>query len=182
VALGAKPGANDASWLRGREAEDLGEAAEAVIEVGAGAGDELDGDVVGARLVMFLEALRDDRAVPSKMNTKWLSRRRADPGLAGSASSEMKTGWNTHAVHERSRPVPTDPARSWMTWANDSAEQTSCTVAWLAPVFRTSDSASDNDLSFRPTQPDDIGCLFLSAYCHSHDDLRYSEREDSADR
>ena len=28
----------------------------------------------------------------------------------------------------------------------------------------------------------DIGCLFLPAYRHSQDDLRYSEREDSTDR
>jgi hypothetical protein len=51
------------------------------------------------------------------------------PELAGSARLlRWEQDGNTRAVHERSRPVPTDPARSRMTWSNDSAEQTHCTV------------------------------------------------------
>jgi hypothetical protein len=35
---------------------------------------------------------------------------------------------NTRAVHERSRPIPADPARSLMTWANGSTEPINWTV------------------------------------------------------
>ena len=51
------------------------------------------------------------------------------PELAGSARLlRWEQDGNTRAVHERSRPVPADPARSRMTRANDSAEQANCTV------------------------------------------------------
>ena len=35
---------------------------------------------------------------------------------------------NTRALHERSRPVPFDPAKSLFTCADDSVEQTGCRV------------------------------------------------------
>ena len=51
------------------------------------------------------------------------------PELAGSARLlRWEQDGNTRAVHERSRPVPADPARSRMILANDSAEQANCTV------------------------------------------------------
>ena len=51
-------------------------------------------------------------AVPSKMDTKWLSRTRAS--RASWIARPLKRGQdgNTRAVHEQSRPVPADPARS----------------------------------------------------------------------
>jgi hypothetical protein len=52
------------------------------------------------------------------------------PALAGSARLlRCEQDGNTRAVHERSRLVPADPARSRMTWDNDSSEQTNCTIA-----------------------------------------------------
>jgi hypothetical protein len=68
-------------------------------------------------------------AVPSKMDTKRLSRTRADPGLAGSGRPlKREQDGNTRAVHEQSRPVPADPAKSRMSRANGNAGQTDCTV------------------------------------------------------
>jgi hypothetical protein len=43
---------------------------------------------------------------------------------------------NTRAVHERSRPIPADPARSRMTWSNDSTEHASWTVVAADTVLQ----------------------------------------------
>jgi hypothetical protein len=52
------------------------------------------------------------------------------------ASAEMRTGWETCTVHERSRPIPADPARSRMTWANDRAERPNWTVVAVDTVLQ----------------------------------------------
>ena len=53
-----------------------------------------------------------------------LCRSQRDPGVFW----RWEQDGNTRAVHERSRPVPADPVGSRMTWENDYAEQTDCTV------------------------------------------------------
>jgi hypothetical protein len=57
---------------------------------------------------------------------------------------------NTRAMHERSRPVPTDPVRSRVTWANDSAEQTNGRVVLAGAGLQNQwlSSTSDYDPSF----------------------------------
>jgi len=77
--------------------------------------------------------------VPSTISSRWNSSsvpkifhrlRQLNPLVFGDG--------NTRAVHGRSHPVPTDPVRSRMSWANDSAEQANCTVVPAgAPVFKS---------------------------------------------
>ena len=59
-----------------------------------------------------------------------LLRAESRPGMAASSSKEPSWQGNRMGtpVHEQSRPVPADPARSRMTWANGSAGQATCTV------------------------------------------------------